>query len=61
MTRLPNVHRAVNIATDPKGQNFAVIQVCRTIFTIQLTGIKNQIKIYKNYNAKKVMFPESGS
>lgn len=26
MTRLPNVHRAVCVATDPKGQNFAVIQ-----------------------------------
>lgn len=27
MTRLPNVHRGVCVAADPKGQNFAVIQV----------------------------------
>lgn len=26
LTRLPNVHRAVSVATDPKGQNFAVVQ-----------------------------------
>lgn len=29
LTRIPHVHRAVSITTDPKGRNFAVVQVSK--------------------------------
>lgn len=34
LTRVPHVHRAVNVAMDPTGQNFFTVQVGKPMFSL---------------------------
>lgn len=56
--RIPYIHRAMAITSDPKGKNFAVIQVIKNLsyFLNKLFTLIwkfNKLKIKKNYTSFK--------